>query len=250
MKIHDNRSGFSIIEVLFVSAVVATIGLVGWRLYQSTASHTSPEGIANENDQRPVAPKSPLKTYTNTVAKYTVQYPETWTVENESSSQGSADYKTSTSTFTSPSGTALVVMFNRNNQSGTCQPAPTDKPFQKGNACPSAEYLWVQKLTQTVNSYSTGQKVPLLLVQKQYADKDLQYVYAMCLGAATNAGQTIETNKPASGYVLPTESIVFYDSAGRPTHTLSACVTSDSKGIFDNADGKNIAEILRSVRFN
>ncbi len=85
-KFLKNQYGFGSQIIILVVLVFASVGVVGYRIYQGrqkpaeTVTNNASDSSSNQatEAQQPVDPTADWKSYTNKVGKYTLKYPAGW----------------------------------------------------------------------------------------------------------------------------------------------------------------------------
>jgi Tfp pilus assembly protein PilE len=96
------QSGFGAVEIIVIIAVVAVLGFVGWRVYESSQTKTQPAENQPNTEQATQPAEETHIVYKNKEAGYEFAYPKTWKTSDEAAKMyGSASTKYST-TLESP----------------------------------------------------------------------------------------------------------------------------------------------------
>ncbi len=151
--------------------------------------------------------------FTDTIGKYSLVYPDNWTVVYEEDlyaierQDGSAG---STATLTANSGLKLLVSFeNYGGKGGDCQPEIDDKPHASGNNCPTNEILYSEKTGETVENQNntTSDKSDLYLTREKFTDSgDAKTVYYSGL---TSGDKVLFPTEPSMGYYFANSQFSF-----------------------------------------
>jgi hypothetical protein len=87
-KLQKNESGFSVVEIVLVLVVVGLIGTVGWLVYKNHHKTTTASVATTKSTSTTTTPKTTptntvtYKTYSDSTAKASFMYPNTWTLSN------------------------------------------------------------------------------------------------------------------------------------------------------------------------
>lgn len=97
-KTPEHAAGFGIVEVVIAVAVIALLGFIGWKVYDvlknkpTSATTTNRQGSSSSSGgtttTTPADPYAGWKTYTSSVAGYSVRYPSGWSVRTTTSNSG------------------------------------------------------------------------------------------------------------------------------------------------------------------
>lgn len=85
---NKNENGFSTIEFIMVFLIIVLVGAVGYFVYKNhhqpvrviTVTKTVTKPSATNTTSSTTNPYANWKTYTSATGKYTIKYPETWTL--------------------------------------------------------------------------------------------------------------------------------------------------------------------------
>ncbi len=183
-KLRNNEKGFSAVEVILVLVVIIAIGVVGWLVYKdvhkankaTTASTASNTGTKTPKATPKTTTAASYKSYMDTAAKASFQYPSTWTI---ASIRGNCDElngcapstdQTSAVDVTSPDGSMKLVWSGISGIGGYCD--NTLPPTQSGG-CTSETVFSATPIPMASGFYavegatelSSGQYQPFLAVQ-------------------------------------------------------------------------------------
>lgn len=256
----DKREqGFGHVVAILAVVVVLAIGLAGWRVWSAAKNkQTTNESTANTANTANNATTG-KKTYTDPVGKFTVEYPEAWTLQSQVDDED-PDFSSATATLTSSSGTVLQLNSDWGGKGGYCQPEPGDTPFAKNNACPTWEFLSSEE-TSINNVYYPE--------EKRKEDGTLEYAYdktadiklvTVHFGNPTGNDQyligltdsrpeaPIKLNSPEMGLYPNYMWFTVYDSNGKFRPYIYAYAVGDSEAFLTSADAMAIKEILRTLR--
>lgn len=244
----DRQSGFGVVEVIILVIILGLVGFGGWYVWQ--AQQKKDQGNTTTSQTKSSDPYEGWIIYSDTVGKFTIKYPGNWTFKTEASNQGEG-YPTNSSTTTSPSGKKLVLDVNYGGKGGACFPAETDKPFRKGNVCPSIEYTSAEKLPVTTFAYSsTGSdrtlvKSDIYLVGIHYEQSDgvARYGYGLI-----SSPSPIKVKDPVMGAVVAIAFFTPRTSTGAALPEIDAYAIDDDPAFMDSSDGQNIKKILQTFR--
>ena len=279
MQLHQptkrDQPGFSIIEVLLVILVVAALAVTGLIVYQrhkpnstkhsvttsavtsQTQTTTQPQNTVAQSP--PANPYDGWKTFASSADHFSLKYPPTWILNMTNAPFQEVGYDSGT--LTSPSKTVLNVYANTGGRGGDCQPRLSDVPFQKGDACPTLEYLSSEKLpisnvyymAEVPNSRPSRfvpEPASLYLVTTQYADQNGSTSYGIGVVETTTQDSAFTLNTPHMGYVFPWTELTVYNAQGQFLPYVYLYANSNSPSFLTSDDATTIKTIIRSFTLN
>jgi Tfp pilus assembly protein PilE len=240
---NKRQAGFGAVEVILI---VLVVGLLGFIAVQYIGNRDRQNGDSSQQDQsnNSESKKVANKEYKNTLAGFTVKYPETWKLETSNSEQGGSEYPTTSTTITSPNKNVLNLNVGYGGKGGGCFPKTSDIPHASGNECNTEEFLSKEKINATA-SYTDDQgtkEYPVYLVAKKFTGIDDKTVYI--IGLETEYGVPLELNKPHMGFYL--SNMEFYSGK----YHIYAYAQGSSPDFLNSEDGEAIKTTLRSFSLN
>lgn len=231
-----NNQGFTIIEVMFFVLVGAII--VGGAYYVGSQKDKKDSGSSlttgNQSDSRKSFPR----------AGVSIDNKYDWEIEDSLTTDKIGDQEVSGGTlvFKLPSGANVEFRVGTAGFGGECEPGSTDKFHEKAE-CPTQEFLSRTKVTgpYTSNDYS----YVLNLYHRYDTERDGTHNYSLCLSSdAADGTFPKELNKPEFGIGIPcvfsnNEGDIFMDITG---------IDNSTPQFFDNADIKQIEEVLKTIQ--
>lgn len=201
------------------------------------------------------------KIYKDTFGNFTVKYPPGWIVKSKTTKNNGELYGKET-TLTSPKGTVLHLDSDLGGRGGGCTPAPTDKPFKKGNVCSTYEYL-SSELLPIKNVYYPKEVLEadkdsvhyayeptdIMLVTSHigYSDGTSTYVIGLEDSPPDNR---IKVNDPYMSLVIGYTSVTVYNSKGKDHPYIYAYSKSSSASFLKGNEAEIIKDILSSLRLD
>jgi cytoskeletal protein RodZ len=270
MKNKHNNAGFGVLAALIVIAVLGIVGFAGWYVLVArktptnnanvTRASTSEQTKKSANNTTQVTAEEPLsKVFEDPTKLVSLKYPDTWKVDTNTTRLDD-NHAIVTTTVTSMQGTVLNVNLDWGGKGGDCVPKDADKPFQKGNDCPTIEYL-TSEPTGIKNVYdyiyhrtSTAMEEEfaasnIVLTSKHYADQkgNSQYVIGL---VSSNGDNTATVNKPFMGFVTPDDFFTVYDKNKQSKGYVHACASFADEAQLRSKDATTVKNILRSLSLN
>ncbi len=246
-----NQNGFSAVEALMITVIVAAVGFVGWYVWHNRST-TAP------NTKTVSEPSKELKSYTDPVFNYSFKYPADWKVSTEKDDHWGKDMLSTLTTITDPSEkNQFVLRADYGGRGGNCVPASGDALFAENNFCASKqvldEFVTMNKLTtlDPLDQLSNKHVINYFAVDKtKFRDphKSTEFLYELTY---QNSVKDLATFK--AGVMGPygdSTDVLINTTTGKDSFFYLASMTKQpgsSEAYFNEAVPKQYSQILQSI---
>lgn len=202
--------------------------------------------------------ESTSKLYSNDLGNFSVRYPSNWTIET-SVHNSNTYFVTEAAKITTENGNTISLSSGYTpGRGGTCVGKDGEVPFQKGNSCPSLEYISSEFLPiNSIYYYNSKEKtsvgkmafekLDIVLLSAHYMNTDGSSKYFIAMDGSPSS-YPVEINKLIMGYILPEFFIDVYDKDKKSYPTLYVYSESDSADFLSSTDAEAIKAVIRTVK--